>query len=85
MAESSQFAYGKLLDNLVTGSDDLQLRERFRLRDRNTLEDRITITDPQAFTRSWDAVLTFSRVADETFPEDVCLDRRDAGQAPLPH
>ena len=85
VAESSQFAYGKLLDNLVVGSDDLQLRERFRLRNHDTLEDRITITDPQAFTRSWDAVLTYKRVADDAFPEDVCLDRRDAGQAPLPH
>ena len=85
VAESSQFANGKLLDNLLLGSDDLQLRERFRLRDRNTLEDRITITDPQAFTRSWDTVLTYKRAADEAFPEDVCLDRRDAGQAPLPH
>jgi hypothetical protein len=85
VAESSQFAFGKLLDNLIAGSDDLQLRERFRLRDHDTLEDRITITDPQVFTRSWDAVLTYKRVADETFPEDVCMDRRDAGQAPLPH
>jgi hypothetical protein len=77
----------KLLDNLVPNDDGLELSEHIRLRDANTLEDRITITDPDMFTKPWDTVLTFKRLPDTTFPfaEDVCLDRKDAGQAAWPH
>jgi len=85
VAESSGFSDAKLLDNLLPSGDQLKLTERIRLRDQNTLEDRITITDPDNFTRSWDTVLTYKRQPEATFPEDVCLDRRDAGSPPLPH
>jgi hypothetical protein len=85
VAESTGFMDGKLLDGLVSGSDQLKLTEHIRLRDPDTLEDRITISDPDTFTRSWDAVLTYKRQPDETFPEDVCLDRRNAGKPTLPH
>ncbi|MDB6014891.1 MAG: hypothetical protein JWL65_7141 [Gammaproteobacteria bacterium] len=85
VAESTHFSDGKLLDNLIPGSDQLALTEHIRLRDHDTLEDRITITDPDSFSRSWDTVLTYKRQPDETFPEDVCLNRRDAGSPPLPH
>jgi hypothetical protein len=85
VAESTGFMDSKLLDGLISGSDQLKLTEHIRLRDPDTLEDRITISDPDTFTRSWDAVLTYKRLPDETFPEDVCLDRRNAGQPPLPH
>lgn len=76
----------KLLDNLLPNSDQLELTERIRLRDANTLEDRITITDPEMFSRAWDAVLTYARQPDNLlpFPEDVCLDRLAVGQQPLP-
>jgi hypothetical protein len=84
VVRSHGFSRKKLLDNLMPNSDDLQLLERFRLKDRNTLEDRITITDPKVFTKPWDAVLTYKRQPDELFPEDVCLDRKAAGQPPLP-
>ena len=85
VAESSEFSDAKLLDNLLPSGDQLKLTERIRLRDHNTLEDRITITDPDNFTRSWDTALTYKRQPEATFPEDVCLDRRDAGSPPLPH
>jgi len=58
--------------------------ERLRLKDKNTPEDRITITDPKVFTRPWEAVVLYKRVANETFTEDVCLDRKAAGKLPLP-
>lgn len=85
VSESTGFMDGKLLDGLVSGSDQLKLTEHIRLRNRDTLEDRITISDPDTFTRSWDAVLTYKRQPDETFPEDICLDRRNAGKPTLPH
>jgi hypothetical protein len=85
IAESTGFMDGKLLDGLISGSDQLKLTERIRLRDQDTLEDRITISDSDTFTRNWDVVLTYKRQPDETFPEDVCLDRRDAGKPTLPH
>jgi hypothetical protein len=76
----------KLLDNLIPNSDELELNERIRLRDADTLEDRITVTDPEMFTKPWEAVLTYKRQPDAAlpFPEDVCLNRRAAGKAPLP-
>lgn len=73
-----------LLDNLVPHGYDLKLTERIRLKDPNTLEDRITIEDPEFFTKPWETVVTYTRQPDEPFPEDVCIDRRDAGQLPLP-
>jgi hypothetical protein len=73
-----------LLDDLLPHSDDLQLTEQIRLVDSNTLEERITIRDPAIYTRPWDAVITYKRVADTPFDENICLDRLAAGQLPLP-
>jgi len=85
VVESRGLSHKKLLDNYLPNSDDLALLERIRLKDSNTLEDRITITDPAVFTKPWDTVVTYKRVPNEVFPEDVCLDRKAAGQSPLPH
>jgi hypothetical protein len=84
MVESRGFNRKRLLDNLLPNSEELVVLERLRLKDKNTLEDRITITDPKIFTRSWEAVVVYKRVANETFVEDVCLDRKTAGKLPLP-
>jgi hypothetical protein len=84
VVESLGFNRKRLLDNLLPNSEELRLLERIRLVDANTLEDRITITDPEIFTKPWDALLTYKRQPDEVFSEDVCLDRKAAGQPPLP-
>lgn len=73
-----------LIDNLVPHGYDLQLTEHIRLKDPNTLEDRITFEDPEFFTKPWHTVVTYTRQPDAPFPEDVCIDRRNAGQLPLP-
>lgn len=85
--ESRNFERGRLLDGLIPNSEQLRIKERLKLIDAETLEDRITITDPEMFTRSWEAVVTYRRQPNQTFAEDVCLDRKAAGQAPwpLPH
>lgn len=72
-----------LIDDLVPHGYDLKLTERIRLKDENTLENHITIEDPEYFTRPWETVVTYKRQPDTAFREDVCLDRRDAGQAVL--
>ena len=82
VVETNQFADYKLSDGLIQTSDQLKLVERIRLKDKNTLEDRITISDPDTFTKPWDVVLTFKRQPDEAMAEDVCLDRKQAGQSP---
>ena len=86
IAHSSKFSDQKLLDEFIPNSEDLELTEHIRLKDRNTLEDRITIQDPQYFTRPWDTVLIYKRQPEALFPfhEDVCLDRKSAGELPLP-
>jgi hypothetical protein len=86
VATSTRFSGKKLLDDLLPNSDRLELTEHLRLRGHNTLEDRITIRDPEIFTRPWDAVLAYERQSDDLypFPEDVCLDRKDGGEPPLP-
>jgi len=73
-----------LLDALIPHSDALKLTERLKLVDADTLEDRITVEDPATFTRPWDASITYRREAEGGFREDVCLDRLEAGQRPLP-
>jgi hypothetical protein len=73
-----------LLDALIPHSDALKLTERLRLVDADTLEDRLTIEDPETFTRPWEASITYRREAEGAFREDVCLDRLEAGQRPLP-
>jgi hypothetical protein len=72
-----------LVDNLVPHGRRLKLTERIRLKTRNTLEDRIRIEDAEYFTQPWEAVVTYSRQADEAFPEDVCLDRLGHGKPTL--
>jgi hypothetical protein len=84
VVKSFAFATDKLLDNYLPSSESLELLERVRLLDSDTLEDRITITDPANFTRPWETAITYKRQPDEPLPEDVCLDRKSAGAAPLP-
>ena len=76
----------KLLDAYLPSGEDLELMEHIRLRDANTLEDRITINDPANFTKPWDTVLVFKRQPGTVsqFREDICLERRNAGETPLP-
>lgn len=83
----TNFSSEKLLDEYIPNSTQLQLTEHIRLKGHDQLEDRITIQDPQYFTRPWDVVLTYKRQSDSLFPfpEDVCLDRKNAGKLPLPH
>lgn len=85
--ESRNFERGRLLDGLIPNSEQLRLKERLELIDAETLEDRITITDPEMFTHPWEAVVTYKRQPNQTFAEDVCLDRKATGQTPwpLPH
>lgn len=82
--ESRGFTHERLLDDLLPNSEQLRLLERIRLLDANTLEDRITITDPEMYTRSWEARVVYVRQPAQTFPEDVCLDRKAAGQSAWP-
>ena len=78
------FSESSLIDDLVPHSDSMVVDERLRLTRPNTLEDDITITDPDSFTRPWHTKVTYSRQPDESFDEDDCLDRLNAGQKPLP-
>jgi hypothetical protein len=73
-----------LIDDLVPHGYDLKVTERYRLIDADTLENRITIEDPEFFSKPWDAVVTYKRVPDAIFAEDVCLDRLAAKQAVFP-
>lgn len=73
-----------LIDDLVPHGYDLKVTERYRLIDADTLENRMTIEDPDYFTKPWDAVVTYKRVPDAIFPEDVCLDRLAAKQPVFP-
>jgi len=73
-----------LLDALVPHTADLKLTERIRLAGADTLEDRITIEDSASFSRPWETVLTYKRQPSAAFPEDVCLDRLEAGEPALP-
>jgi hypothetical protein len=86
VARTTKFSEQKLLDAFIPNSEDLQITERIRLKNTHTLEDQITIEDPQFFTRPWSAVLTYARQPASLYPfhEDVCLDRKKAGELPLP-
>jgi len=72
-----------LVDNLVPHGHQLKLTEHIRLRAHSTLEDRIRFEDSEYFTQPWEAVVTYTRQADEAFPEDVCLDRLVDGKPTL--
>ena len=78
------FADSTLIDDLVPHSDSLVVDERLHLTNPSTLEDDLTITDPDSFTRPWHTQVTYTRQPDRAFEEDVCLDRLNAGQLPLP-
>ena len=82
--KTNNFTDQTLIDSLVPHSDEMKLTQRFRLLDSNTLEDRITVEDPQTFTRPWEAMVRYSRQPDAPFPENMCIDRRNAGKLPLP-
>lgn len=84
IVEVNELADYKLIDGLIQTSDELKLVERFRLRNKNTLEHRITISDSITFTQPWEVVLTYSRQPDEALTEDVCLERKHAGESPWP-
>lgn len=62
-------------------SEDLQLTERYRLEDRGkTLVNEITVDDPKTFSRSWQTVVTYRRLAPGTeLEEDVCRERISRG------
>ncbi len=85
VVHSIKFSPQKLLDEFIPNTLEMELTEHIRLRGRNTLEDRLTIKDAEYFTRPWDAVLTYQRQSDDLFPfrENVCLDRKNAGELPL--
>jgi len=78
------FSDATLIDDLVPHSDSMVVDERLHLKGPNTLEDDLTITDPDSFTRPWHTKVTYTRQPDQAFAEDICLDRLNAGQMPLP-
>jgi hypothetical protein len=84
VVRSDNFSERTLIDALVPHTENMTLTERIRLLDRDTLENRITIEDAAYFSRPWEAVLTYQRQPAALFPEDVCLDRLEAGESPLP-
>lgn len=63
-------------------SEDLKLTEQYSLgADGKSLSILVTIDDPRTFTHAWQTRLNFHRMpADYILPEDICLDRTDAGQ-----
>jgi hypothetical protein len=84
VAETDHFVDYKMLDGFIQTSDQLKLTERVRLKDRNTLEYRVSIIDPATFTKPWEAVLTYKRQPDAPFQEDICMERKKAGESPWP-
>jgi hypothetical protein len=79
---TDKFSDKALIDDLVPHGYDLMLTEHIRLKDSETLEDRITIDDQEYFTRSWTAVVRFTRQPEAILHDDVCLDRLQ-GAPPL--
>ena len=84
VADAGNFQDYRLLDGLIVTSDQLKLQERWRLRNKNTLEYQATISDPMTFTKPWTVVLTFKRLPDRAFIEDVCMERQKNGEATWP-
>lgn len=80
IATTEGFADNTLIDNLVPHGYDLKLTEHLRLHGPDVLEERIRIEDPATFTRAWDTVVTYRRVADEAFAENICLDSLPANR-----
>ncbi|EIZ77862.1 hypothetical protein WSK_3533 [Novosphingobium sp. Rr 2-17] len=84
VAQTTNLSDRTLLDDLLPHTVDIKVTERFRLIDADTLEERITIDDPAYFTQPWETVLIFKRQQPVLFREDICLDRREAGQPAFP-
>ena len=61
-------------------SDQLHLVERFRRTDHNTLVDDVTIEDPKAYTKPWEAHLTFALHPKWNLMEQVCEDNVNFNQ-----
>jgi hypothetical protein len=61
-------------------STQLHLVERFRRADHDTLEDDVTIEDPIAYTKPWDAHLTFRLHPKWNIMEQVCEDNVNFNQ-----
>jgi hypothetical protein len=61
-------------------SAEAKLTERFGLKDADTLEVRFTVDDPMYYTRPWEAVMTYRRLAGQHVVDDVCLDRIKLGE-----
>lgn len=82
LIETTDFTDKTFLDSTgLPHSDHLKLTERLRLLGGGKqLELRLTVDDPQMYTRPWEAVLRFARLARATLAEDVCLDRVEAGR-----
>ena len=60
-------------------SDQLHLVERIRRVDHDTLQDDLTIDDPKAYTKTWNAQLTFRLRADWDIGEFICEEMMYAG------
>jgi len=84
LIKGQYFSDRTLIGDLVPHSDSMVVDERLHLINANTLEDDLTITDPDTFTRPWHTKVTYQRQTNESFAEDICLDRLAAGQMPLP-
>lgn len=52
-------------------TEDLHMTERIRRTDPDTLVFNFTFDDPKAYTKPWDAHITFKRAADETMTETI--------------
>lgn len=72
-----------LLDNAIAHSDEMTINEQFQLASPDRLEDTVTLTDPKLFIRPVTFKLTYHRVSDALFAEDVCLDRKANGTPAL--
>lgn len=84
VARTIDVADKTLVDDLIPRSPDMIVTENYRLIDYDTLENRVMIEDPVMFTRPWEFVITYRRQPDTIFPEDVCLDRIEAGGPAFP-
>lgn len=80
---SAGFRDSTLLDDSgLPHSERLRLTERFRLDDDgSTLRVRFTIHDPQIFTQSWDAQVSYVKRSDYEIPEDVCSDTLSSAES----
>jgi hypothetical protein len=85
VVETTGLVNTTLLDDVgMPHSESLRLTERLRLIDGGrTLENRIRFEDPDVFERPWETVVLYRRVPNYILKENICLDRKAAGEAPL--